>query len=85
MRAWQETKSYGTVYGCHEDCAHEAHYALLKFFDEHEPAVAEAIRYGLTEAGKYLSKTRHIGGGILENTFGEKYVINYPEQTDSES
>jgi hypothetical protein len=36
-------------YGCHEDCAHEARFALLKYLDEVEPFVADALRYGLVD------------------------------------
>lgn len=45
----------------------QAYAGVLSYFDEHEPAVAAAIRYGLREAGPRM-----------ENTWGMKYVIDEP-------
>ncbi len=43
--------------------------ALVAYFDEHEPTVADAIRYGVTQINNY---------GLETN---KAFLINYPEGT----
>ena len=77
MRAYEESPSFGTLYGCHEDCAHAAHYGLLKFFDEHEPELADAIRYGLKT--RAWQKDGELGFGRAEAAETQLYVIDKPD------
>lgn len=45
MRAWEDHHDR-TLYGCHEDCALEAHDALMNWLDEHQPLTAKLMREG---------------------------------------
>jgi hypothetical protein len=52
---------------------------LLAHLDQTEPATADALRFGLAAAGEYVTNTEHLGNGLMKNSFGMKYVIDYPE------
>lgn len=87
MRAWTKDYNGNTLYGCHEDCAHEAHFALLKFFDEHEPTIADAIRYGVKHVSTQWIRTSTCwqgngpDGGHTEGCYPKppEWRVDYPE------
>lgn len=79
------SSSDGIAAICVRDAKDSLDY-LLACFDETEPAVANAIRYGLKESGRYVMRTEPSIGGGMTRVFGIEYRIDYPpDQTDGGS
>lgn len=55
---------------------------IFNHFDQHEPAVADAIRYGLKDEDTIASWTAGMESVINESDYHDQsslYTINYPE------